>query len=128
MYKKKPLFCFWYYRQSSHLSLSLTQQIYCDTLVAWKNKYDHNVRCNGICHSYPLHPIFLKFQSEFQKSYMNLKSIHISILKWKVYTFIFWIFLFEYESSYLNSEYYYFNLKTNFHLNKLLYEFDYFFI
>ncbi len=27
--------------------------------------------------SYPFHPILLKFQLEFQTSYMNLKSIHI---------------------------------------------------
>jgi len=43
---------------------------------------------------YAIHtPNFLKLQLEFQTSYMNLKSIHISILKffilkWKTYTLI----------------------------------------
>ncbi len=51
-----------------------------------------------ICHSYPLQPIFLKLQLEFQTSYINLKSIHISILKlfvlkWKIYTLISNIFI-----------------------------------
>jgi hypothetical protein len=35
IFQKKPLFWFWYFQQPSHLSLSLTQQIYCDTLVPW---------------------------------------------------------------------------------------------
>jgi hypothetical protein len=113
--KTKPSFWFWYF-QPSHLSLLLTQKIYCDTLDPWQNKYDdHNVRCNEICHSFPLHSIFLKLQLEFQTSYMNLISIHISflkffILKWKIYTLILNIFIWiwKFISQLWN---YYFNLK-----------------
>jgi len=115
--KKNYLFLFWYFQQPSHLSLSLTQQIYCDIFRPWQKKYnDHNVRCNGICHSYPLHPIFLKHQLKFQTSYMNLKSIHISILKIIIlnrnFLLWFWIFLFQHANSYLNSEKLYINLKN----------------
>ncbi len=97
--KTKPLFWFWYSQQPSHLSLLLTQKIYCDTLDPWQNKYvDQNVRCNEICHSFPLHPIFLILQLLFQTSYMNLISIHISflkivILKWKIYNLVLNIFI-----------------------------------
>jgi hypothetical protein len=114
-FQKKP------FQQPFLLSLSSTQQIYCDILVPSQNKYnDHNVRCNEICHSYPLHPIFTKPQLEFQTSYMNLKSIHISslnflILKWNdisilkiefsIMKFFIWVqkLLFESEIWYLNS-------------------------
>jgi hypothetical protein len=56
------------------------------------------VRCNEICHSFPLHPIFLILQLLFQTSYMNLISIHISflkivILKWKIYNLVLNIFI-----------------------------------
>jgi hypothetical protein len=60
--------------------------------------FDKTWFCIGICHSYPLHPIFLKLQLDFQTSYMNMKSIHISILKivilkQKIYTLILNIFI-----------------------------------
>jgi hypothetical protein len=117
------LFWFWYSQQLFHLSLLLTQKNYCDTLDPWQNKYnDNNVRCNEICHSYALHPTFLKLQLEFQTSYMNLISIHISFLehcymKWKIYTLIlnifiwiwklisqFWKLIFELKICYLNPQ------------------------
>jgi len=63
----------------------------------------------------PITPNFLKLQLEFQTSYMNLISIHISflkffILKWKIYTLILNIFIWiwKFISQLWN---YYFNLK-----------------
>jgi hypothetical protein len=74
---------------------------------------------------YAIHTHYTQFlwNLKFQTSYMNFEinsyfNFENSYFEWKIYS-SFWRFLFEYESSNLNSENYYFNLKNWFSIIRI---------
>ncbi len=110
--KEKPLCWFWYFQQPSHLSLCLYNK--CIVTPLFRDKTNTVIQMWDAV-EYAIHMHYTQF---FLKIHWNFKQVTWT---WNQFIFQFWklllwnqenLFVFEYESSYLNSENYYFNLKN----------------